>query len=78
MDGDTDLKKVSHHLSCSYSSGPSEMPSHIPSLLLISADVISPMKVVFETAGQVICKKNENLIVENTDMNKISINLELR
>ena len=28
------------------------------------------------TAGQVICKKNEKLTVENTDMNKISINLE--
>ena len=57
-------------------SGSSEMLSHIPSLLLISVDVISPMKVVFETAGQVICKKNEKLTVENTDMNKISINLE--
>ena len=30
-----------HHLSCSNISGSSEMPSHIPCLLLISADVIS-------------------------------------
>ena len=34
------------------------------------------MKVVFETAGQVICNKNEKLIVENSDKNKVMINIE--
>ena len=75
MDGDTNLGKNRKQLS-SYARGFGEMPSSIPSLLLINSDVISPMKVVFETAGQVICNKNEKLTVENSDMNKVTINIE--
>ena len=53
-----------------------QTPQRIPNLLLISDDVINPMKVVFETAGRVICNKNEKLTVENTDATKVLINIE--
>ena len=68
MEGDTHLREDGMRLG--------ELPANIPSLLLINADVINPMKVVFETAGQVICNKNEKLIVENSDKNKVMINIE--
>ena len=69
MDGDTNLTEDSLRMS--------DIPANIPNLLLINADVINPMKVVFETAGQVICNKNERLTVDNSDKHKVMINIEV-
>ena len=53
-----------------------DFPTNIPHLLLVSDDIINPMKVVFETAGKVICNKNERLTIENKDMTRVLINIE--
>ena len=43
-----------------------KMTAKIPSLLLINEDVINPMKVLFETTGHIVSKKNEDLKKENS------------
>ena len=47
-----------------------EMPENIPSLLMINEDIINPMKVLFETATQIICDKNEKSQLENSNDTK--------
>ena len=52
--------KSSQHLSMAGKKAKPEMPSNIPSLLLISGDIINPVKLLMDTAGQVVGKRSQD------------------
>ena len=74
MDLDTHLRMVNHQPRSSFATSEDfgdkdsgrflggnhkqELPAKIPNLLLINADIINPMKVLFETAEKIVCKKD--------------------